>query len=153
MQPSQFNTRPTKEFRDVVAHLSTLTPTQQNQAFAEAHAERLKEGVASWLGQKASGIKSWKRLFGQSVRADDCLPGDDHVELWTGEKGFSYVSHPYDLTFETVQSMVEFAQENGLEFSLSGTSWYYPGRTMRVICAGGQQRFLRVRSRRPRSKY
>jgi hypothetical protein len=130
---SRFNTRPDEHYKSVVAHLHTLSASDQTPAYAEAHADALKAAVAKWLGRQVRGIKSWRRLFGHSPATDDGLPGDDHVELWSGETGMRYVSHPYDLDFETVGEMLKFAQENNLEFSLSGSSWYYPGRTLRVI--------------------
>lgn len=130
---SRFNSRPSRRYQEVVAHLRSLDTGEQNQAFAEAHAAGLRSAVATWLGKQAGGIKSWKRLFGCSPKADDGLPGDDHVELWSSDEGMRYVSHPYDLDFETLKEMVHVADEHGLEFSVSGTSWYYPGRTMRVL--------------------
>ncbi len=133
LEVSQFNTRPTPEYRSLVSHLQRFPLTEQNQAFAEAHSSGLREAVSSWLGKKVRGIKSWQRLFGHSPQADDGIPGDDHVELWSGDDGLSYVSHPYNLSYETVCEMVRFANQNGLEFNLSGTSWYYPGKTLRVV--------------------
>jgi hypothetical protein len=132
-KPSRFNTQPTRQYETVVDTLKTLDPIEQTPAYADAHAEVLKAEIAISLGRQQRDTKAWFRLIGMPRDADHRLPGDDHVELWSSAAGLRYVSHPYTLDLDTLRAMVAFADEHGLEISISGSSWYYPGRTLSIL--------------------
>jgi len=133
MKLSRFNTRPTREYESVVENLKKLDLNEQTPAFADAHADALKTEVAKWLGQQQRNTGSWFKLLGIPQDVDRRLPGDDHVELWSSGEGQRYVSHPYKLDLDTLRAMVAFADEHDLDISISGSSWYYPGRTLSIL--------------------
>ena len=45
----------------------------------------------------------------------------------------TFVSEPYDITPETVRDIISFTEPMGLDFYISSNSYWFPGRTVRVV--------------------
>lgn len=62
------------------------------------------------------------------------LPHSDHTDVWIRQgKPYCITTQPYSLSSEKLKDMLEFCEEWGLEFTVSGLSWHYPGWTSLVI--------------------
>jgi hypothetical protein len=128
---SEFNSRPSKGYLDVVSALRRLPLAERSRAYAEATADDLKELALQQLGPTLRGKKSWRRILGKRAIDGDELPGDDHVEIRQG-KSLAYISHPYNLSYVDLKRMISKCEENGLEVHIDAKSWYFPGASMRV---------------------
>ena len=61
-------------------------------------------------------------------------PGADHSFLTLlGRRADSFITHPYSLDTDTLKQMAAFAEKWGIEVTIDGFSWHFPGRTVRVI--------------------
>ena len=123
----------TPDYEAAVAALKRLPIKQREQAYGEALADDLRASHARRLGDCRRQPKTWRILVGKRpAELDNRLPGDDHIELWHSDRVLTYVSHPYELDLEKLRAIVVACERYGLEASVHGDSWYYPGRTFRV---------------------
>lgn len=89
------------------------------------------------------------QLVGGGCRTLACTkaraPGQDHASIWNREgKPAALVYHPYNsLDSDQLLALTKMCEERGLQFEVSVTSWYFPGRTLMVIVS---RRDSRVRS-------
>lgn len=57
----------------------------------------------------------------------------DHWGSARHPNGVVFVSEPYQVFPRTVALLDSFAKRLGIEWYLSATSWWYPGRTIRIV--------------------
>lgn len=119
----------TPQFEAAVQALLKLPLEERGRAYAEAEADDLKAAFAEHL---TTGRKSWRRLIGKEGKPGDQLPGDDHIELWVNGSELTYESHPYGLSLGTLREMIAACDQHGLNLTVSGASWYFPGSTLCV---------------------
>lgn len=79
-----------------------------------------------------------KRCGGGVSRSPMCPdhhpPTADHVELWNHNgKARMLTWHPYHLTYEGIKKLIEYCERLAFEFEISGTSFYFPAVTERVL--------------------
>ncbi len=67
-------------------------------------------------------------------------PGYDHVSWWKKDgKPFAFVFHPYDMGWEKLSELVDWAREWGMVVNIDASSWHYPGWTTRVVITVDQR--------------
>jgi hypothetical protein len=114
---------------------ATATPSRtaacvlapKNEAWATDTYGPVKPKVSwwGWLRRKPVA-RSW--LAGNAG-----LPGDDHVEYREKDGKRVRISQPYQIRWDDLQALVRHCQENDLEASIHGSSWWFPDRTVVVV--------------------
>ena len=99
-----------------------------------------REALSGWKEgwEEVSSHACVTTLLGKQCPGWNCLqvPGSDHESLWTrreGKEGWLYIEadrvlviQPWALGLDDMRGLVKFCDEHGLNFTLSGHSWYYP---------------------------
>lgn len=129
---TRHNDKPSPAYLAAFKALKALPLGERGNAFADAEADDLKAAMSERLGKETTGRKSWRRLLGKQGEPGDEMPGDDHVELWVKDGELTYVSQPYGLTLDKLKKIVSLCDEHGLNVTIGGGSWYYPGSTIVV---------------------
>ena len=151
---SRFRTpdRQTETYKSAVAALTALIEESglddAQRAAAEALSDPMRDMVradkllrfstahpciARVLGKRCSQAHS--SIYEDTERRPPCYPpGADHSFLTLlGGRALSFITHPYDLDTDTLKEMTAFAEKWGIEVTIDGFSWHFPGRTVRVI--------------------
>ncbi|MFJ8065824.1 hypothetical protein ACIQYS_14435 [Psychrobacillus sp. NPDC096426] len=86
--------------------------------------------------KKTKGVASAKRLVGKRGNIDlliDKVPGSDHSNLWIKDgKPYSFTIEPYTLGKKTLEELIDYCGENGLDFNISNHSFHNPAGTFLV---------------------
>ena len=153
---SRFMKTQTETYRSAVAALAKLIEEDgfdsAQRAAAEALSDSMRDSVM--MGGMVRGGKPLRlsaahpciaRLMGKRCQVSmgtwptterpPCYPpGADHNFLTLlGGRADSFITHPYSLDTPTLKQMTAFMEKWGLEVTIDGFSWHFPGRTVRVI--------------------
>lgn len=150
-QDLRYESDPSELYSETVQQIERLAEEEGNdtarRAFAKAMAPRLQK---EWIGannvKPTSGKECVHRLLGESRCPEEggkieCFPpGSDHDSLWIAEikpgkkrEPYAFVTQPYGLSFQTLQSLVQFCNRYGLKADINALSWYFPTGTLRVV--------------------
>lgn len=62
------------------------------------------------------------------------IPHADHTDVWIKDgKAVLITTQPYNMGIEKLRDIIEFCDKWGLEFSIKGGSWHYPGFTKMLM--------------------
>lgn len=82
-------------------------------------------------GLKPSGIgrggREIRKLLAQHARFTASWL--DHIAI----NGEEFISEPYNIGLRNIEELVAFCRENGLDVTVTGRSYHFPGETFRVI--------------------
>lgn len=87
--------------------------------------------------KETSGTPCPLRLVRAHKPGFDCNhhfpPGADHSRLWIKEgRAFSYTFEPYGMSKERMEALNCYCDEHGLDYRLTGRSWWNPGDTLLI---------------------
>jgi hypothetical protein len=123
-------------YRQAVEALSKLLEAEGRDMVTRAYAEVSSRVICqeATKGLKKSTSTCIYRLLGRKTRSDE-PPGTDHPSLWNKDgKPELFISQPYGLSWGKLRELVAFCETHGLEVNMdAGTSWYFPGRSLRVV--------------------
>jgi excisionase family DNA binding protein len=140
-----FLTHPTEIYLRVVEIIKVLIEIEgldkAYRAFSEAAWSYIEKEIMTGFTRKRGAHVCLYRLLGKNRCPNSfehpCdspnIPGQDHLSEWVlGGKTELIVSQPYHLSYEAIKQLVAFCEERGLRADISGNSWHFPGRTIKV---------------------
>ena len=102
----------------------------ENKEIQDLH--DLSEYIRKWV----DGRKNQKELgfYPDKVpKIFDNHPCKDHQRFYKGRsQPMIYESHPYSVSMKDIKDLIDWCEENGLEFSIDGYSPWFPMNTIRI---------------------
>jgi hypothetical protein len=143
VQTSPFLDKPSSLCQEAVAILRRLEAEGGYDVIIDAVAEATAEvALAHFMrtkqvSRRRGGHVCVNRLLGTRCPSVCFLriPAGDHLSEWCrGKQTVAIVSQPYGLPPEALRETMAFAEQYGLDVTMSeGPGWHFPGRTLLVV--------------------
>lgn len=127
---SQYNRNPSISYRTAVKALQALLGSEDENAVERAFAEVISQQRYQAYSQQ-NGKERKDEITPASPLSSGTFGTSDHKNLWikNGEV-HKYTAQPYELSWESLRSLVKRCEETNLEASISARkSWHFPSWT------------------------